>query len=151
MIRLGSPADLVAVTDVYCRASLSNPSDRDRLLAHPEYLVMGPEGLIEGRTYVAVENGSVVGFATWSHADGATSQGAAELEDLFVDPAWTRRGIASALVNRVVEAVGANGARNLEVTANSDALPFYQAVGFIDSGIAETEAGSAPRMKLTLG
>jgi hypothetical protein len=81
MIRLGVPADLPVATEVYRRASLSNAGDRDNLLAHPEYLMLGPERLTGGRTYVAEENGSVVGFATWSQADGTT-----ELEDLFVDP-----------------------------------------------------------------
>jgi len=69
MIRLGTPADLPAAAGVYRRASLSNAGDRDNLLAHPEYLILGPEGLAEGRTYVAEEGGSVVGFATWAQAD----------------------------------------------------------------------------------
>ena len=54
VIRLGVPADLPAASDVYRRASLSNAGDRDNLLAHQEHLVLGPEGLAEGRTYVAV-------------------------------------------------------------------------------------------------
>src|ERR1700751_550519 len=58
MIRLGVPADLSACSDVYRSASLSNAGDRDTLLAHPEYLVLGPGGLAEGRTYVAEEEGS---------------------------------------------------------------------------------------------
>ena len=95
MIRLGIPADLPAAAGVYRRASLSNAGDRDNLLAHPEYLILGPEGLAEGRTYVAEEDGSVVGFATWADAGGAI-----ELEDLFVDLGWRRRGIATALVSR---------------------------------------------------
>jgi hypothetical protein len=61
VIRLGTPADLPAAASVYRRASLSNTGDRDNLLAHPEYLILGPEGLAEGRTYVAEEDGSVVG------------------------------------------------------------------------------------------
>jgi hypothetical protein len=81
VIRLGVPADLAAVRDVFRRASLSNAGDRAILLAHPEHLITGPEGLNEGRTHVAEENGSVVGFATWADVDGVI-----ELEDLFVDP-----------------------------------------------------------------
>src|ERR1700729_2121959 len=81
MIRLGTPADLAAAADVYRRASLSNAGDRDNLLAHPEYLVLGSEGLAEGRTHVAVEDGALVGFASWIEAGGLV-----ELEDLFVDP-----------------------------------------------------------------
>jgi GNAT superfamily N-acetyltransferase len=146
MIRLGVAADLPAAAGVYCRASLSNAGDRDNLLAHPEHLILGPEGLAEGRTYVAEEDGSVVGFATWAEAGGTI-----DLEDLFVDPGWRRRGIAAALVARIVEVLRARGAEFLEVTANPHAMEFYRAAGFIDCGVAETDFGPAPRMRLALG
>ena len=145
MIRLGVPADLPAAMGVYRRASLSNAGDRDNLLAHPEFLILGPEGLAEGRTYVAEEDGSVVGFATWAEADGSI-----ELEDLFVDPGWMRRGIATALVSRIVDVLRARGAECLEVTANPHARGFYSAAGFIDCGMAETDFGAAPRMMLAI-
>jgi GNAT superfamily N-acetyltransferase len=90
MIWLCVPADLSAASDVYRRASLFNASDPDKLLAHPEYLTLEREGLAGGRTYVAEEDGLVVGFATWIEAGGTV-----ELEDLFVDPGWMRRGIAT--------------------------------------------------------
>jgi ribosomal protein S18 acetylase RimI-like enzyme len=145
MIRLGTSADLAAASSVYRRASLSNADDRDNLLAHPEYLILGPAGLAGGRTHVAEQDGSVVGFATW-----AETAGAIELEDLFVDPGYRRRGIATALVSRIAEVVRARGAERLEVTANPHALGFYRAVGFADGGIAETVFGAAPRMVLVL-
>jgi ribosomal protein S18 acetylase RimI-like enzyme len=144
MIRLGTSADLPAAAGVYRRASLSNAGDRDNLLAHPEYLILAPEGLAEGRTYVAEEDGSVVGFATWAQIDGTM-----ELEDLFVDPDCRRRGIATALVSRIVDVVRARGGQCLEVTANPHAQGFYSAAGFVDCGIAETEFGAAPRKRLT--
>jgi GNAT superfamily N-acetyltransferase len=145
MIRLGTPADLPAAAGVYRRASLSNAGDRDNLLAHPEYLVLGPQGLAEGRTYVAEEDGSVAGFATWALADGAT-----ELEDLFVDPGWRRRGIATALVTRIADVLRVRGVRCLEVTANPHAQGFYSAAGFVDCGTAETAFGAAPRKRLAI-
>jgi GNAT superfamily N-acetyltransferase len=126
VIRLGTSADLAAATSVYRRASLSNAGDRDNLLAHPEYLILGPEGLAEGRTHVAEEDGSLVGFATWIEIAGTI-----ELEDLFVDPGNMRRGIAAALINRIVDVLRARGVERLEVTANPHALGFYRAVGFI--------------------
>ena len=64
MIRIGVPADLPAASNVYRNASLSNAGDRDNLLAHPGYLMLGRRGLAEGRTHVAEEDGSLVGFAT---------------------------------------------------------------------------------------
>ena len=145
MIRLGIPADLPAAAGVYRRASLSNAGDRDNLLAHPEHLILGPEGLAEGRTYVAEEDGSVVGFATWAEAGGTV-----ELEDLFVDPGWRRRGIATALVSRIVDVLRARGVQCLEVTANPHAQEFYNAAGFIDSGTASTDFGAAPRKRLAI-
>jgi GNAT superfamily N-acetyltransferase len=146
MIRLGTPSDLDRIAEVYRSASLSNPGDRDRLLAHPEYLVLDPDGLTEGRTHVAEENGSVVGFATWA----ATEDGGMELENLFVDPQWMRRGIATALVDYVADALRSQGAGTLEVTASPDALAFYRSVGFIDVGVAQTSFGSAPHLRLRL-
>ena len=145
MIRLGTAADLVALTDIYRRASLSNDGDRDRLLAHPEYLMLEPECLTEGRTHVAEEGGSVVGFATWAETDDGL-----ELEDLFVDPTWMRRGIATALVNCICDVLRSRGTDTLEVTASPDALGFYRSVGFVDVGVAETSFGSAPHLLLRL-
>jgi GNAT superfamily N-acetyltransferase len=145
MIRLGIPADLAAAASVYRRASLSDASYRDNLLTHPEYLILGPEGLAEGRTYVAEEDGSLAGFATWAEAGGTV-----ELEDLFVDPDYMRRGIATALVARIAEVLRARGVRRLEVTANPDALGFYRAAGFTECGAAETDFGTAPRMVLAI-
>jgi ribosomal protein S18 acetylase RimI-like enzyme len=145
MIRLGTPADLADATSVYRRASLSNAGDRDNLLAHPEYLTLGPEALAEGRTHVAEEDGSLVGFATWVETAGTM-----ELEDLFVDPGYMRRGIATALVDRIAEVLRARGVERLEVTANPHAMGFYRAAGFTDCGVAETEFGTAPRMVLAI-
>lgn len=146
MIRIGTLADLPAASDVLRRASLSNEGDRDNLLAHPDYLILGSDGLAEDRTYVAEEHGSVVGFATWVETDGTM-----ELEDLFVEPSWMRRGIATALVHRIADVLRARGVERMEVTANPDALEFYRSVGFVECGVAETELGPAPRMVLAVG
>jgi GNAT superfamily N-acetyltransferase len=99
--------------------------------------------------YVAEEDGSVIGFATWAWA--AQAGGAIELEDLFVDPDWRRRGIATALVAHVVDVLRTRGVRCLEVTANPHAEAFYSAAGFVDCGMAETAFGPSPRKRLTIG
>jgi GNAT superfamily N-acetyltransferase len=145
MIRLGTPADLGAVTAVYRDASLSNPGDREHLLAHPEYLVLEPAGLDEGRTWVAEENDVIVGFATWADAGDVT-----ELEDLFVDPDWMRRGIATALVSHIADVLRSRGVDALEVTASNDALEFYHAIGFAEIGVEQTAFGTAPQLRLSL-
>lgn len=145
MIRLGVPADLPAASDIYRSASLSNAGDRDNLLAHPEYLALGPEGLAEGRTYVAVTEGSLVGFASWVQAGDIF-----ELEDLFVAPGWMRHGIATALITCIAQVLRERGVERLEVTANPHALGFYRAAGFTYCGVADTQFGTAPRMALEI-
>jgi hypothetical protein len=75
MIRLGTSADLAAATGVYRRASLSSAGYRDNLLAHPEYLILGPEGLAEGRAHVAEEDGSLEGLPLHSSSASQMSCG----------------------------------------------------------------------------
>jgi ribosomal protein S18 acetylase RimI-like enzyme len=72
------------------------------------------------------------------------------LDDLFVDPSWRRRGIATALVVRIADVLRARGVSCLIVTANPHALGFYRSVGFVDIGRAKTEFGTAPRMALVI-
>lgn len=146
MIRLGTMADLDAASRVFRDASLSNEGDRENLLAHPEYLVLDPEGLAEGRTYVAEVDGQLAGFASWAETPGGI-----ELEDLFVDPAYLRRGIATALVEYVVNVLRKRGARRLEVIASLYALDFYRAAGFTGCGPAMTDFGTALRMERAIG
>jgi GNAT superfamily N-acetyltransferase len=145
MIRLGTPADLAAARDVFRNASLHNEGDREILLTHPDYLILGPEGLAEGRTYVAEADGQVVGLATWTETADVV-----ELEDLFVDPAWMRRGIALSLVRHIVGVLKERGVEQLEVTGNPHALGFYHAAGFTDRGVAETDFYDAPRLVLAV-
>jgi len=124
LIRSSTPGDLAAIRDVFRRASLQNEGDRDWIEAHPESFGIDEANVIEGRTRVAVVDGRVVGFATLVSN---------ELEDLFTDPDWMRRGIAIALVRDAAAAV-----------------PRIEAVGFVHDGVTETPGGPgvphAPRV-----
>jgi N-acetylglutamate synthase-like GNAT family acetyltransferase len=149
-IRTAVAADLPALQQVYRDASLSNAGDAPLLLARPEYLVFTGEGIAVGRTLVALAgppgSGRIVGFATL-----AASQGdGLELEDLFVDPGWRRRGVARHLVQQIGNAAREAGGRRLWVTGNPHALAFYVAVGFVQSDQVSTELGTGLRMSLEL-
>ena len=145
MIRDAAPADIAQIGEVFRRASLSNDGDRTALLEHPEVLEFDATCVHQGRTRVAVEDGRVVGFVTTT-PNGET----AELDDLFVDPDWMRRGIGLSLMRDAYVVARGQGVRRIEVTANHHALAFYEVAGFALDGEADTEFGPAPRMHVDI-
>jgi GNAT superfamily N-acetyltransferase len=146
-IRTALPDDLPALRRVFRRASLSNDGDRDVLLVNPHALELPDGDVIEGRTRLAMtSDGTVVGFATGIPHTASVL----ELEDLFVDPDYQRRGIARALMADLAAAVCHNGITHIAVTANPHADLFYREVGFVAVGHAQTEFGSGARMLLEI-
>ncbi len=71
----------------------------------------------------------------------------AELEGLFVEPAWWRRGIGTALLIDAIEWGRAQGAIAMEVTANPQALGFYGAFGFVRLNDVSTRFGPSHRLR----
>ena len=149
-IRTAVPADLPELQRIFRSASLSNPGDAPLLLARPEFLQFAGEGVVQGRTRVAVTGaegrGAILGFATVTVGD----DGEPELEDAFVDPRWQRRGVARRLIEDAVRAVHTSGHQRLWVTANPHAAAFYRAVGFVGSEQVATELGAGLRLHLDI-
>ena len=139
-IRTATRADFDALTDLHWRSSMINEGDREWMLAHRDIAVFTGEGLEEGHVRVAEIDGRIVGFATALPRDGYL-----ELEDLFVDPDFMRRGIATALIDDIKR----HGTR-IEVSANEHALDFYKSAGFVQTGMVDTAVRPVPRMHLVL-
>jgi len=147
VIRDAKMTDMEQLQGVFQRASLSNENDRGPLLEQPELLMLSDRGVREGRMRVAVgDDDAVVGFATYLISDGV-----AELEDLFVDPPWMRRGIGQALVVDIAARLKELRFETLEVTANPHAMPFYEHLGFVEVRVVETQFYPAPRMRRSTG
>jgi GNAT superfamily N-acetyltransferase len=132
LIRTATADDLPAIRDVFRRAAWSNEGDRAWIEAHPDKFGLDEGNVIEGCTRVALMDGRIVGFATLVGS---------ELEDLFTDPDCMRRGIATALIRDLAAAVP-----RIDLTSNPHALAFYESVGFVEDGVAETSDGPAIRM-----
>ena len=145
-IRDADDEDLGSLRGVFRRSSLANDRDRAGLLGHPEVLefeLPGPES----RVRVAMLNGAIAGFATTRVLPGSQL----ELDDLFVDPGAMRGGIGSALIADADAWARVRGCREIGVTANLEALAFYERVGFIAGETVETRFGEALRMRRTVG
>ena len=141
-IRDAETTDIDDLQRLFRRASWSNENDRALLRENPEWLILSDQGVVEGRTRVALDDdGNVAGFATYLISDGI-----AELEDLFVDPSRMRQGIASALVLDISARLNRLGFESLEVTANPHAVAFYESAGFVELRTVDTSGYPASRM-----
>ena len=138
--------DLPRLQEVFRLSSLSNEGDRAVLVDHPEALVFSAVSLTSGRVRVAtIGSGLIVGFATT-----VTKDGFLELVDLFTDPDWMRRGVATALIDDVVVFATAIGVSRVSVVGNPHAAQFYQQAGFVTESQVETDFGPGLRMHLTV-
>lgn len=133
---VGGDADMLR--RIFRSASLTDAGAGELFAAHPEWLEWDDSMLPFAR--VAVVDGRVVGFASARPVDDFL-----ELEDLFTDPEWMRKGVATALLTDIAR----RGLR-IEVTASPQAIRFYESVGFVVTGIAHTQGGPAPRMQLAV-
>jgi len=144
--RLAVSAERGALEELQRRASLMWEEDRAALLANPDAIELPLEQITDCRTVVAESEGQVLGFAVVLRRD----DGDAELDGLFVEPAYWRHGIGRALVEQAERIATADGAANLWVTANTRALGFYDSCGFVTVGEVATCFRPAPKMRKSI-
>jgi putative acetyltransferase len=82
------------------------------------------EDLRRSDIWVAEEAGVVLGTAGWIAQD----EGVARIRKVFVHPAATRRGIATALVRAAEER---SAAARFVLRANLNAVPLYERLGYL--------------------
>lgn len=128
------------------RASLSNPGDRDALLANPDAIALPIEQIAEGCVFVAERDGTVVGFA----AVIPRPDGGAEVDALFVEPHLWKQGIGRGLVDHIADVARARAASFLHVVGNPHAEGFYVSCGFRATGTVETRFGIGLAMRKAL-
>jgi N-acetylglutamate synthase-like GNAT family acetyltransferase len=146
LIRPAAVSEQKELEDLQLRASLTNPGDRDALLANPDAIEVPIAQITTGRVFVAEWNGKIVGFA----AVEPRSDGDTELDALFTDPDMRRRGIALMLVAHCAGVARAQGSTSLCVVGNPHAKDFYAACGFSIVGKTETRFGIGLLMRLAV-
>jgi len=126
-----------ALESLQRRASLSNPGDRDALLAHPDAIALPLEQIAAGGVFVAERDDVVAGFAVVV----TRPDGDAELDALFVEPQLWKRGIGRHLVEHAAAVARQRGATSLHVIGNPHAEGFYLSCGFRVTGTVDTRFG----------
>ncbi len=74
-------------------------------------------------TLLATIDGAVAGFASL--------KGGEEIDMLFIDPEFARRGAGSALIEALAKLAQARGAERLTVEASDVAKPLFDKLGFV--------------------
>jgi GNAT superfamily N-acetyltransferase len=146
VIRPALLAERTALEELQRRSSMYEPMYRAQLDAHPDAIALPAEQIRAGDVRVAERDGAVVGFAVLL----GPVAGGCELDGLFVEPDRMRGGVGRGLIDDGRRLARERGATRIDVTANPQALAFYERLGFISSGRAATRFGTAPRMSLAL-
>lgn len=125
-VRAASEADIAAVRvlrDALYSESPPPPWRDESWEAHAEEIVPLVDS---GGALLAEQEGETVGFAlAWSEGMNAVKLG-----DLYVLPRHRSQGIGRALVRGVAELARSRGAEYVHLTANLDALAFYDQLAF---------------------
>lgn len=119
------------------RASLSNPGDRDAILANPDAIELPIAQIVAGQVFVLEQAGVIVAFA----AILPLTDGDTELDALFVEPTAWRRGFGRMLIDHCAQVARASGSSALRVIGNPHAEQFYVACEFNRGGTVETRFG----------
>ena len=145
-IRPAHPSEREALEELQRRSSLHGPMYRAQLEAHPDAIELPAEQIAAGLVRVAEDEGAVVGFSVLL----PPSAGMCDLDGLFVEPSVMRTGAGRRLIEDAKARAREQGAVRIEVTANPQAVEFYEAVGFVTVGEDVTRFGPAARMALDL-
>jgi GNAT superfamily N-acetyltransferase len=146
VIRAALPAERSSLEALQRRASLANRGDRDALLANPDAIALPIEQIEQSCVFVAELDGVVVGFA----AVLPRPDGGAELDALFVEPHFWKRGIGRRLVDHMAEVARVRAASFLHVIGNPHAEGFYVSCGFRVTGTVDTRFGVGLTMRRPL-
>jgi GNAT superfamily N-acetyltransferase len=136
-VRIARPSDLAAV-DALFHGSFATQVRGDYppsvvVTALPVLARANPRLLASGTYLVAEdEDGAILGAGGWTAIgpQGARRLGVGHVRHLVTDHRRTRRGVASGVMDRVVEQARAAGMRALDCLSTRGAVPFYAAIGF---------------------
>jgi len=131
------------LTDLALRSKRSWGYDEPFMKAIMDDMVVLPEYLEHEYAMVAEEDGTVAAYSITR-----VENGEAYLRDLFVDPPYMSKGIGARLFADALAFARANGAKRLSLTADPNAVKFYERRGLRIVG--EEASGFVPGRKLPI-
>ncbi len=143
-IRPARPDEAAALSALALRSKGHWGYDAAFLAACRAELTFSPDDLIDALTFVADAPDGPAGFYRLL----VQENGVAELDDLFVDPAFIGRGVGKRLWQHAVAQAAALGCTEMTIQSDPFAEGFYRAMGA--ERVGERESGSVPGRMLPL-
>lgn len=137
-IRTAKPQDSAALSAIVYRSKQSNGDNPVMMakFADNGALKITPERLAQHPFWVAEQEDTVVGCIALDPRDGRSG----ELRTLFVAPELTGQGIGRLLWFHLLPVAQTQGFKELTVTADPAAVPFYETLGFVTRHMIESSA-----------
>lgn len=138
-VRTATPGDTDAISRVLTASYgqlMTTAYDAATLRAALPLIGSANPALLSGGTYyVALLDDRVVGCGGWTLARPGAPEAPADpshahIRHFATDPAWVRRGIARALIDRCIADAEAAGVATFEAYATLVAEDFYRSAGF---------------------
>jgi len=149
-VRAATDDDFALLTELWQAFEREVPPPRHHDLDPEKELAEIREIVAAGLAFLAEDDHEVVGFALARRIGSRSGR----LSDLYVVPAARRRGVASALVGAVVEALAPEGVEHLELevlSSNTAARSVYHRWGFAEDQVILVAPTSELRERLTPG
>jgi GNAT superfamily N-acetyltransferase len=124
-IRPAVPAEAPTISTLAIRSKAHWGYTPERMAVFGLELTIAPEQIVPRRTHVLTVAGALRGFYTLK----PRGRGVLELEHLFVDPAYLRRGYGTALFRHACRTAAAAGCRKLGIQSDPHAAGFYRKQG----------------------
>jgi GNAT superfamily N-acetyltransferase len=152
MIRRASPEEASTLTTIALEAK--------RYWGYPEHwikhwesdLTITADFIRDHHVYVAEADGEIRGFYALCVSGDAPGVGKAELEHLWVMPAWIGTGVGKDLFLDAMERAAALAVRDVEISADPNAAGFYKRMGAMQIGEVDSpidgQSRKLPRLKI---
>ncbi len=129
MIRDATESDCPAATALCLRSKASWGYDEHFMERCRDVLTLTPERLASWTVRVAeAPNGALVGVVGSSPGDTPEE---AELELMFIEPAWMGKGVGAALMKDIIGELVEEGVETLWILSDPGAEPFYLRLGAV--------------------
>ncbi len=139
-VRVARPDEAGALTDICKRSKAYWGYDAEFMRLSELSLTVTPDAIATGRVLVAESDAALLGVVA---VMPMPKEGVYDLDRLFVDPSAIKTGIGRALFLAAADLARKDGAKELSILADRNAVAFYERMGatYVGEAISDSIPG----------